>query len=64
MPKPLLQDLLDRGLRYDQGLLCIIDGAKGLRKAIADVFGPYAQVGAPGTSERTWSARLKKKRIR
>ena len=40
----LLEDLIARGLRYDEGLLCVIDGAKGLRKAIKDVFGPYAQV--------------------
>ena len=41
----LLQDLIERGL------LCVIDGAKGLRKAIQDVIGPY---GARGTSRRTW----------
>jgi transposase-like protein len=34
-----LQSLLDRGLRIDQGLLCILDGAKGLRAAIQKVFG-------------------------
>ena len=40
----LLEDLIARGLRHDEGLLCVIDGAKGLRKAIRDVFGTYAQV--------------------
>ncbi len=40
----LLQDVLDRGLRYEQGLLVILDGAKGLRKAVNQVFGAYAQV--------------------
>ena len=40
----LLQDLIDRGLRYDAGLLCVIDGAKGLHKVIRDVFGVYAPV--------------------
>jgi transposase-like protein len=34
-----LQWLIDRGLKYDHGLLCVIDGAKGLRKAINQVFG-------------------------
>ena len=39
-----LRELIDRGLRTAGGLLCIIDGAKGLRKAIASVFGPQAPV--------------------
>ena len=34
-----LRSLLERGLRVDPGLLCILDGAKGLRKAIQQVFG-------------------------
>ncbi len=34
-----LRQLGERGLRYEQGLLCVIDGAKGLRKAVAQVFG-------------------------
>jgi putative transposase len=42
--KDFLQGLIDRGLRYDKGLLCVIDGAKGLRKAIDEVFGIYAAV--------------------
>ena len=33
-----------RGLRTDQGLLCVMDGAKGLRKAIQIVFGRQAVV--------------------
>jgi transposase-like protein len=37
-----LQSLLERGLRIDQGLLCITDGAKGLHKAIQKVFGSFA----------------------
>ncbi len=40
----LLQDLIDRGLRYDKGLLVILDGSKGLRKAVKAVFGDKAQV--------------------
>jgi len=39
-----LQRLVERGLFYQQGLLFVIDGAKGLRKAIEDVFGDYAAV--------------------
>jgi len=39
-----LQRLVERGLFYQQGLLFVIDGAKGLRKAIEDVFGNYAAV--------------------
>ena len=39
-----LRGLVERGLRPDDGLLCVIDGAKGLRKAIQTVFGPQAVV--------------------
>jgi transposase-like protein len=35
----LLTDLVDRGLDVEQGLLFVIDGSKGLRKAIRQVFG-------------------------
>jgi transposase-like protein len=35
----LLADLVDRGLDVEQGMLFIIDGSKGLRKAIRQVFG-------------------------
>ena len=39
-----LRELVERGLRTERGLLCVIDGAKGLRKAIQTVFGPQATV--------------------
>jgi len=39
-----LRELIERGLQYDQGLLCVIDGAKGLSKAIQTVFGTQAVV--------------------
>lgn len=39
-----LRHLLDRGLRYEGGLLVVIDGARGLRSAVQHVFGPYALV--------------------
>lgn len=35
---PFLQSLLDRGLDISQGVLAIIDGAKGLRSALKQVF--------------------------
>jgi transposase-like protein len=42
--RELLSHLVDRGLRADRSLLVVIDGGKGLRKAIRDVFGKYALV--------------------
>lgn len=35
----LLSDLIDRGLKYDEGILAIIDGSKGLKKAVDEAFG-------------------------
>ena len=40
----LLSRLQERGLRADNGLLFIIDGSKGLRKAIEQVYGANAVV--------------------
>jgi putative transposase len=42
--RDFLRRLIDRGLSYREGLLVVIDGAKGFRKAIADVFGKYGVV--------------------
>jgi transposase-like protein len=42
--KQLLTDLISRGFKCEDGLLCVIDGAKGLRKAIEEVFGTKAVV--------------------
>ena len=39
-----LRGLVDRGLKFEAGLLCVIDGAKGLRKAVGRVFGNKAAV--------------------
>ena len=39
-----LRALLDRGLNVDRGILCVIDGAKGLRKAVDKVLGTKAAV--------------------
>ena len=35
----MLQDLLERGLRVDESILCVVDGGKGIRKALVDVWG-------------------------
>jgi len=40
----LLRNMLGRGLDISQGLLTIIDGGKGLRSAIGEVFGEHAVV--------------------
>ena len=40
--KGLFGDLIERGLRFDQGLLVILDGSKGLIKAVRETFGDYA----------------------
>lgn len=42
--KGLLQDLLRRGLRFERGILCVIDGSKGLMKAVTETFGEHAVV--------------------
>jgi transposase-like protein len=39
-----LRDLVERGLTFDQGLLVVLDGAKGLRKAVDKVFAKKAAV--------------------
>lgn len=40
----LLADLVERGLDTSQGVLCVIDGSKALRKAIDDVLGTRTPV--------------------
>ena len=39
-----LRSLVERGLNVETGVLCVIDGAKGLRKALDEVFGAKAAV--------------------
>ena len=39
--KGLLRNLLERNFRYEQGLLCVLDGAKGLSKAVKETFGQH-----------------------
>ncbi|MCS3668065.1 transposase-like protein [Salinibacter ruber] len=40
----LLRGLLDRGLSFEEGILCVVDGGRGLRKAIDEVFSGRAEV--------------------
>ncbi|MFW5872175.1 MAG: IS256 family transposase [bacterium] len=42
--KQLLSDLISRGFSYDDGIFCIIDGAKGLHKALVETFGNKAVI--------------------
>jgi len=42
--KEFLNGLLERGLRIEEGLLCVMDGSKGIRKAVEQVFGGYALI--------------------
>ena len=35
----MLQDLLERGLRVDESILCVVDGGKGIRKALSTFWG-------------------------
>ena len=39
-----MSDLVDRGLDVEQGVLCVLDGAKALRKAVRDVLGVHTPV--------------------
>jgi transposase-like protein len=42
--RELFNNLIERGLRYEEGLLCVIDGSKGIYKAIKETFGNYALI--------------------
>lgn len=42
--KALLSDLVERGLKTDDGILVVIDGSKALRAAVRDVLGDTALV--------------------
>ncbi len=44
MATALLADLVARGLDTTQGVLCVLDGSKALRKAVRDVLGERAPV--------------------
>lgn len=40
----LLNDLVERGLKFDQKILCVIDGGKGIRSALGKVLGDAAVI--------------------
>lgn len=40
----LLGNLTSRGLKVEDRILCVIDGGKGIRKALVDVFGNLALI--------------------
>lgn len=42
--KDLLADLVARGLRYEHGILAVIDGSKALRSAVLRVFGKHVLI--------------------
>jgi transposase-like protein len=42
--KGLLKDLLARNFKFEEGLLCILDGSKGLSKAVKETFGKYCLI--------------------
>jgi len=42
--RDFLRKLIERGLSYREGLLIVIDGSKGFRKAVSEVFGKYGVV--------------------
>lgn len=42
--KDMLENLKERGLVWEEGLLCVIDGSKGIRKAIEESFGHKAVI--------------------
>jgi len=40
----LVQNLIERGMKIDRKILCVIDGGKGIRKALIDVLGTSAVI--------------------
>ena len=40
--KSLLTSLVERGFKYEEGILCVIDGSKGIHKAVEETFGDKA----------------------
>jgi putative transposase len=42
--REMLGELIDRGLRADRSILVVLDGGRGLRKAVGEVFGGFAMV--------------------
>ncbi len=42
--RAFLKSLVERGLRYEQGLLVVVDGAKGFHRGVREVFGRAAVI--------------------
>ncbi len=42
--KDFLNGLLDRGLKIEEGVLCVMDGSKGIRKAVEEIFGSHTLI--------------------
>jgi transposase-like protein len=42
--KGLLRNLIERNFRFSKGLLCILDGSKGLSKAVKETFGNHCLI--------------------
>ena len=42
--RQFVNSLIDRGLQYHQGLLCLIDGSKGLRSALTKALSGYVAI--------------------
>jgi len=42
--RQFVQSLIDRGLQYEQGLLCLIDGSKGLYSALTKALDGYVAI--------------------
>lgn len=42
--KEFLNTLLERGLRVQEGLLCVMDGSKGIKRAVEEAFRGYALI--------------------
>ncbi|MFB6229556.1 MAG: transposase [Salinibacter sp.] len=71
--KEMLRDLIKRGLSFEEGILCIIDGSKGLHKAIDEISGDRAEIQRcqwhkrrnvlsylPGDDQKTWRRKLQR----
>jgi putative transposase len=52
----LLTDLVARGLDVEQGVLCVLDGSKALRKAVRDVLGTHTPCSAACATRNATSA--------
>lgn len=42
--KSMLSNLIERGFNYEEGILCVIDGSKGIHKAVEETFGDHAVI--------------------